>query len=71
MKQELMNTNEAEANIESAPKSIFRLKNREDDWEQNYSNSNGRCDLISFSNKIIIKAKREAKYMLMQIKVNC
>ncbi|MCY3998118.1 MAG: N-6 DNA methylase [Flavobacteriaceae bacterium] len=59
--EELIHTNEAEANVESALKSIFRFKNREDDWEQNYSNSNGRCDLISFSNKIIIEAKRRGE----------
>ncbi len=37
------------------------MKNLEDDWEQNYSNSSERCDLISFSNKIIVEAKRRGK----------
>ncbi len=56
--QELLNLNTAERNIETQLKMIFRQFNSEDDWTQNYSTLEGLCDMISFSNKVVIETKK-------------
>ncbi len=56
--QKIINFNEAEDNVKSDISSVLSLIDDNDDWEKEYQTTNGPCDIISFSNKIIIETKR-------------